>query len=103
MPTIIFEKSSLGPQRVSEETTGGKLVDVCDDVDAPVPFSCRAATCATCRVRVVEGVELLHPPNFDENDILQSMHEPPNVRLACSARFKAGPGVIRLQVVDDVG
>ena len=101
MPKVIFEASSVGPSVTSDEPEGGKLVDICDDTDAPVPFSCRGASCGTCRVDVLEGASLFEPADPDELDVLDMFADPPNRRLACSARIKAGPGTIRLRVVED--
>ena len=42
------------------------LVDLCDVHYAPIPFSCRSATCGTCHVIIVQGEELFEPPNDAE-------------------------------------
>ena len=44
---------------------GGRLVDFCDELRAPIPFSCRSASCGTCRMEILEGTELLEPPRDD--------------------------------------
>jgi ferredoxin len=84
-----------------EEPSGGRLVDICDDASAPIPFSCRGASCATCRVEILEGAELLEPPDPLEAELLAEMAEPPGRRLACSASVRRGEGLIRLRSVDD--
>ncbi|WP_437732311.1 2Fe-2S iron-sulfur cluster-binding protein [Sorangium sp. So ce1335] len=99
MPTVVFEASALGPA-ISAEADGGKLIDVCDDARAPVAFSCRDARCATCLVEVVEGAQLLEPPARGERDLLERIGAPPQLRLACKAALRAGPGLIRLRGVD---
>ncbi|WP_437632179.1 2Fe-2S iron-sulfur cluster-binding protein [Sorangium sp. So ce854] len=98
MPTVVFEASALGPA-VSAEAGAGRLIDVCDDARAPVAFSCRDARCATCRVEVVEGEQLLDPPARGERDLLERLGAPPGTRLACKAVLRAGPGLIRLRGV----
>ncbi|MGK3968789.1 2Fe-2S iron-sulfur cluster-binding protein [Sorangium sp. So ce1099] len=98
MPTIVFEASALGPA-VSAEAAAGRLIDVCDDARAPIVFSCRDARCATCRVEVVEGEQLLEPPARGELDLLERLGAPPRLRLACQAVLRAGPGLVRLRGV----
>lgn len=98
MPTVVFEASALGPA-VTAEAGAGKLIDICDDARAPVAFSCRDARCATCRVEVVEGEQLLEPPTRGERDLLDRFGAPPRLRLACKAVLRAGPGLIRLRGV----
>ncbi|WP_434043176.1 MULTISPECIES: 2Fe-2S iron-sulfur cluster-binding protein [Sorangium] len=98
MPTVVFEASALGPA-VTAEAGAGKLIDICDDARAPVAFSCRDARCATCRVEVVEGEQLLEPPTRGERDLLDRLGAPPRLRLACKAVLRAGPGLIRLRGV----
>jgi ferredoxin len=67
------------------------LVDLCDEHDAPIPFSCRTASCGTCRIHVLEGAEELVPPAQDELDLLDVFnHKPPQIRLTCQARLKPG-------------
>lgn len=99
MPTIVFEADGAEPL-VVDEPDGGRLVDVCDDVSAPVPFSCRGASCATCVVRVLEGADLLDPPDVDEADMLAILGSPPEERLACAAVVGKRPGVLRLRAVN---
>ena len=77
MPTIVFEASIVGPAMTVEEPDGGRLVDICDDARAPVPFSCRGASCGMCRVEVLEGGERLSPPDRYERGVLESFGDPP--------------------------
>ncbi|MGE0787314.1 MAG: 2Fe-2S iron-sulfur cluster-binding protein [Sandaracinaceae bacterium] len=69
-----------------EVTPGTALVDVCDEnPDAEVPFSCRSASCGTCRCRVKYGMEALSKPEDDELDVLEVFGDGPDVRLCCQA------------------
>jgi 2Fe-2S ferredoxin len=99
MPTIEFLANEYGASKRAELPDGGELLDVCDDVFAPVPFSCRSASCATCQVEIVEGMELLEAPNHQERYLLEILSGPPNLRLACQARVRAGAGVVRIKPV----
>ena len=100
MPQIRFEASAEGPAVDVEAPDGGRLVDICDDARAPVPFSCRSASCATCRVEVLEGRELLRPAKDDELDVL-AIFGSEDCRLACQAVVEPGEGLLRLRAVED--
>jgi ferredoxin len=95
VPTVVFEANSIGREKKAELESGGELVDLCDDILAPVPFSCRSATCGTCQVFVLEGAELLEPPEPAEHELL----DVPRTRLACQARVRPGQGLVRLRPV----
>ena len=85
-----------------EVKVGASLVDVCDEhPESEVPFSCRSASCGTCRVEVLAGAALLGPPGPDELEVLAIFAAAPAERLACQAIVRPGPGLIRLGPVDD--
>lgn len=95
MPTVIFEASHSKPLEI-DVPEGGSLADVCDAKNAPVPFSCRSASCGTCCIDVKEGAELLLPAEDEELDILDMLAAPKTHRLACQAVMKPGPGRLRV-------
>jgi ferredoxin len=97
VPTIVFFEGVLGRSRTVEAPEGGELLDICDEHLAPIPFSCRSASCATCQIQVIEGDELLEPPAPEERELLALLGGPSNNRLACQARVKPGGGRIRLK------
>ncbi len=97
MPSVVFDGSRSGPLEVALPE-GGRLLDVCDEEGAPVPFSCRSASCGTCRVDVLEGADLLEPPADEELAILDIFgDDPARCRLACQARLRNGSGRLRLR------
>jgi 2Fe-2S ferredoxin len=101
MPRVIFESKTAAPQIV-EAPEGGSLADLCDAVNAPIPFSCRSANCGTCRTEVLEGADQLLPPQDDELDVLDIfMVAPPRFRLACQAQMKPGLATLRVRAIDD--
>jgi 2Fe-2S ferredoxin len=66
---------------------GTRLVDVTDEhPEAAVAYSCRAATCGTCRVQVVEGLEALEAADEEEQDVLRLFGDGPTIRLCCQLR-----------------
>lgn len=75
---------------------GSDLADACDASNAPVDFSCRAACCTTCRVRVVAGGEALAEPSGMEHELLRAVRAPADVRFACVARAaeQVAPGTV---------
>jgi 2Fe-2S ferredoxin len=99
MPLVIFESPTAAALEV-DCPDGGCLVDVCDEQSAPVPFSCRGATCGTCRLDVLEGAELLMDPSEEELDVLAVFGDAPTRRrLACQAIVLPGKGRIRVRPV----
>ena len=101
MPTVWFEGNIFGEDCEADAPEGGALADLCDRTAAPVPFSCRSATCGTCRVEVLEGLELFEPAEPTETELLEIFSDPPTVRLACQAKLTREEGDIRLRIVDD--
>jgi ferredoxin len=101
MPTVFFEGNVFGDDLEVEVPDGGPLVDVCDDARAPVPFSCRSATCGTCRIEVVRGAELFEPREAPEEELLRILGDPSDFRLACQAKLKKTDGFVRLRIADD--
>lgn len=93
----VITESNLGRVVEIDAPDGAALVDLCDAHEAPIPFSCRSASCGTCRIHVLEGADDLLPPAEDEIDLLDVFDsKPPHVRLACQARLR--PGATRLRV-----
>ena len=65
MATVRFEPEGVEVGIVP----GTRLVDVTDEhPEADVPYSCRSASCGTCRVKVVQGAEALNTPDEVELD-----------------------------------
>jgi 2Fe-2S ferredoxin len=80
---------------------GSRLVDVTDEHPrADVPYSCRSASCGTCRVEVVEGMEGLSKPDDDELDVLDIFGNEENVRLCCQISLENEVPRLVLRVVD---
>jgi ferredoxin len=97
MPTIEFLGNGFGMTKVVEAEEGGAIVDICDEHFAPIPFSCRSASCGTCHVEVLDGLDLFEPPEPAEDDLLQLIGSKGTSRLACQARLRPGPGLVRLR------
>ena len=93
----VMTESSAGRVVEIDAPEGAALIDLCDAHEAPIPLSCRSASCGTCRIHVLEGADDLLPPGEDELDLLDVFNlKPPHVRLACQARL--APGATRLRV-----
>jgi ferredoxin len=97
VPKIEFLGNSIGPAKVVEVEAGGELVDICDHYFAPIPFSCRSASCGTCHIEVLDGEDLLEPPEEPEAELLEILGNDGSSRLACQAHVKKGPGLIRIR------
>jgi 2Fe-2S ferredoxin len=70
---------------------------------AEVPYSCRAATCGTCRVEVLEGGDSLSAPDEFGLEVLDIFGDTPDkVRLCCQSKLVGGNGTqVTLKVCDD--
>ncbi len=83
---------------------GEEIMDITDaNPAAEVPYSCRAATCGTCRVEVLEGAEALSTADEFELEVLDIFGDTPDkVRLCCQAKLIGGPTTqVTLKVCDD--
>ncbi len=86
MPSIRFEPANV----TLEVAVGQRLVDVSDQhPETEVPYSCRSASCGTCRVRVPVGLEAFAPPEDEELDVLDLFGDGPDTRLCCQLRVVA--------------
>lgn len=100
--TRVIAESSTGRIVEIDAPEGAALVDLCDAHAAPIPLSCRSASCGTCRIHVLEGAEELLPPAEDELDLLDVFNlTPPGVRLACQAKLRPGAARLRVKAFQD--
>lgn len=96
MATVRFEPAGYEV----DVAPGTALVDVCDEhPDAEVPFSCRSASCGTCRCRVITGMAALSKAEDDELDVLEVFGDGADVRLCCQIKLIADSPVT-LEVVE---
>lgn len=101
MPRVIAE-SSAGRVVEIDAPDGAALIDLCDEHAAPIPFNCRSASCGTCRIHVLEGMDELAPPAEDELDLLDVFNlKPPRVRLACQAVLRQGAVRVWIRAFQD--
>lgn len=97
MPSIRFEPANV----TLEVAVGQRLVDVSDQhPEAEVPYSCRSASCGTCRVRVPFGLEAFAPPEDEERDVLDVFGDGADTRLCCQLRVVAEVPRVVLCVVE---
>jgi 2Fe-2S ferredoxin len=83
---------------------GEAIMDITDaNPAADVPYSCRAATCGTCRVEVLEGADALSHADEFELEVLDIFGDTPDeVRLCCQARLIGGEVTkVTLRVCED--
>jgi ferredoxin len=100
MPVVVFDCPGT-PSLEVPAPDGGALIDLCDEQNAGIPFSCRSASCGTCRVDVLEGAELLEPAADEELDVLDIFGDnPAERRLACQVRIRDGAGRLRVRPSD---
>lgn len=80
----------------AEVSPGDRVLDACDEIGAPVSFSCRNTTCGICLVRIVRGAELLAAPSEDEASLLADLGVGREARLACQLFVTGENGTIEL-------
>jgi 2Fe-2S ferredoxin len=83
---------------------GEAIMDITDaNPEAAVPYSCRAATCGTCRVEVLQGADALSTADEFELEVLEIFGDTPDkVRLGCQARLvEASANQVILRVCED--
>jgi ferredoxin len=102
MIKVELAESLAGPAKVAVVTGRARLLDLCDELRAPVQFGCRAARCTTCRVEVLRGAALLEAPGSEEAEILAATSSPGNVRLACQVVIREGNGALRVRWIGPV-
>lgn len=73
---------------------GETLLEVAERNGGLIDSQCLAGACGTCMVRVVEGAELLEPPDGAESILLSSEELVENKRLACQARLRGSVRVV---------
>lgn len=87
MPRVHF----LNDQVSVDVEVGTTLSLAAKRADATLGFACRAGTCGTCALTVVEGAESLDPPGFVEEDTLvECGSDGPGRRLGCQIILRAG-------------
>lgn len=98
MTTIRFEPSGVE----CEVDAPARMIDVADDnPDVGVPFSCRSATCGTCRVSLQLGGEAMGPIGQDEAEVLAIFGDEPGTRLCCQLLLVEPIPKVVLRVIDD--
>lgn len=103
MPKVVFVASNGKDTVEVDAPNGAALADLVDGSDAPIPFSCRSASCGTCHVEVLEGQELLLEPEDEELDVLDALDsKAPRFRLTCCAKAGTGAGTVRVRALNDL-
>lgn len=67
---------------------GQNLSEVLNVLNSPVLFGCRTGICATCLVKVHEGMENLPPLTEDEAEVLEIYTDQEHCRLSCQLHLK---------------
>jgi ferredoxin len=97
MGTVRFEPAGYE----AEVHAGDRFVDITDEhPKADVPYSCRSASCGTCRVEVVEGLEAMADAEDDELEVLYQFGDEPRVRLCCQLKLERETERVVLRVLE---
>ena len=77
----------------SVEVADGALLAELDG-KCSILFACKTGSCASCKVRVVEGMDNLEAPNELEQAGLATFATDPTERLMCQCKIKGGKIVV---------
>jgi len=72
---------------------GQQLIELCDQHPTALRFCCRAGSCGTCAVRVLEGASNLSELTDNERIVLDDAGSDSTLRLACQIRV-LGPAIL---------
>jgi ferredoxin len=64
------------------------------DGKCSILFACKAGSCGSCKVKVLEGMENLEAPDDVEKAGLETFATGDNERLLCVAKIKKGKVVV---------
>ena len=64
------------------------------DGKCSILFACKSASCASCKVKVLEGMENLEHPSELEQAGLATFATDPHERLMCVCKIKKGKVVV---------
>lgn len=93
MPIIKF----LPEDKAIEIENGHSLLEIATNAGIPLTHVCGGnARCSTCRVAVLDGLELLSERTESEQLMAERLNLTPCIRLACQARTKGDVKVRRL-------
>ena len=73
----------------SVELPDGSLLAELDG-KCSILFACKTASCASCKVKVLEGMDNLEAPNELEEAGLATFATDPKERLMCVCKIKSG-------------
>ncbi|MBU0532483.1 (2Fe-2S)-binding protein [Candidatus Micrarchaeota archaeon] len=75
-----------------EVPDGSSLVEL--EGKCSILFACKAGTCGSCKVKVLEGMENLEPANETEKAGLEIFGGSSDERLLCQCKIKKGKVVV---------
>ena len=97
MPTIY----SLPDDCRVEATDGETILTASLRADIPHAHACGGkARCSTCRVLVLDGIEMCGPRTSPEQELAEQLHFSDNVRLACQTTVHGDLSIRRPVVVN---
>lgn len=80
MVTIHFEDE----QKTVQVEANQNLAEICDEYPTSLLFGCREASCGTCLIEVVSGLDNVSAVTTNEQDLLDVLApDNPQARLAC--------------------
>lgn len=92
MPKVLFYPAG----KSGEVPEGTSILDASEQLGLEVRHDCGGfATCSTCRIMIVDGVENLSEIDLDEENMLEEAELPNPFRLSCQAMIQ-GDVILRI-------
>ena len=80
---------------------GTRILHALQDGGVPIASACGGgARCSTCRVQVIDGLDVCEPRNTAEQRMASMLSFPDDIRLACQAEIR-GDVTVRRLVLDE--
>ena len=97
MPRVTFLPDDKSGDLAAEMS----LLDAAKQLNVPLDHECGGfASCSTCRVVILSGMENLSSIEFEEEDMMDLAQLGPPLRLSCQAKIR-GDVVVRIPRIGD--
>ena len=96
----LFNDELIIPLNV-ENISRVSLLDILNAHRVSINQSCGGnATCGTCRVRILKGIEFLSKKNEIEEEITKELQIDQDQRLSCQTAIESDEGDVSIQIVN---
>ena len=69
---------------------GGRLIEICDEIDVSLSFGCTEGSCGVCELTVLKGRDNLSKITDEEKNYLLPEDLEEGMRLGCQLKIRKG-------------